>query len=198
MEEQPFLTNSSKPAFTFDRSSSYSSAIAFEVCGGVVAHVIFAIIFGVFLYNPIYYNPQCLDSLLYIWAEANLYYFIIASILTTLVSPLMIWISKIYENSHKCCYRVASFVHNFIRFSVGSMAIFLWGGLCVAYFKTKADCGQLGTLVFSYIIIVLCTIVVGCLILIALCCMFYVNKKTRRSHQGSDRTQEFGRMNLEV
>ena len=195
MEEAPLLATSNRPAITFDRSSSYGSAIALEICGGVVAHLIFAIIFGVFLYDPSYYTTACSNSLLYQWANANLYYFIIASLLTTIVSPLMICLSKKTENSNKWCSTISDGILNFIRFGVGLMAIFLWVGLCVAYCRTEEDCGRLGSLIFFYIIIVSCAILIGCLVLVGLCFMFYLHQKSKQGEREMYSSQEFERIN---
>ena len=152
MDQKSLITE--KPIATFDRSSSYISAIALEICGGVVAHVIFAIVFATFLYNSSYYPPECYNTLLYFWAEANVYYFFTASILTTIICPLLICLSHKYENN-KVYHSASEGLLNVIRFGVGLMAIFLWVGLFVAYCKQEQDCGQLGSLIFAYIILFL-------------------------------------------
>jgi len=189
--DNPLLASnlqSTRPHLTLDRGSSFGSAIALEICGGFFSHVIFAICFGIFLSNPSYYTPACSESLVFLWAQANLYYFVIATILTTIVSPIMICISKTNEHSNRCCFNAANSILTFIRFGVGLMAIVLYAGLCVAYSNLKENCGQLGSLIFAYIIIVSATIFVGCLICIGLGCMVYMNKK---SGFKSERSQEY-------
>lgn len=185
--DNPLLGASTRPALTLDRSSSYGSAMALEICGGFFSHVIFAVCFAIFLSDPSYYTPLCADSLVFFWAEANLYYFIAASVLTTIVSPLMIWISRTSEHSNRWCYNAANGLLNLIRFGVGLMAILLYVGLCVSYSRLEGSCGRLGSLIFAYIIIVSATILVGCLILIGLGFMVYLHQ---RSGLRNERTQE--------
>lgn len=189
------VPNQEDPAITIDRSSSLVSAIAVEICGGVIAHMVFAIVFGIFLTHQSYYPNDCQNSLLYIWAEANFYYFVVASVLTIIVSPLMIWTMKKYENSSRCCHKFSHWILNFIRFGVGFMAIFLWIGLCAAYSKSEEDCGGLGTLVFAYIIFVSIAIFLGCCFLMGLCCILRIYQKSNINQNDIERSQEFERMN---
>lgn len=193
-EQAQLLAQSDRPALTLDRSSSAVSAIAMEICGGVVAHMIFAVIFGIFLASPSYYTPECEKSLLYMWSQANFYYFSVASVLTIVVSPLMIWTMKKNEQNKQFCYNFAHAVLNLIRIGVGFMAIFLWIGLCVAYSKSEEDCGKLGDLVFAYIIFVSVAIFIGCCFLMGLFCILYIFQKTQRNGNDIEKSQEFERL----
>ena len=137
----------------------------FECSISLIIYIPLAAAFGFLTSDSSYYKPCTTSSSTYNWSYITYISYIVASILSAVIMPILTII--IVKCSNKSSYMLyfTTFFITVIRVGVGVMALVCFGGLCYSYGEDEG-CGQLNDLVLAYIIIVSIGLGTGCFIVI--------------------------------
>ena len=143
----------------------YKNNILADVCSGLIFHLVFATLFGLYTKNVEHHTVACEDSELMKWSKGLFVLHAISFLFSIVLLPLITCIAL--RSSNTTTIKTSIYFATALRSALGLVLFIAFIGLCVAYQKNEA-CGDLRSLSLAYFL--LTGVCLGLVALVLTCC----------------------------